>query len=119
MSLSPDSDQSDSSSVVYEHEPFTTFASRILELAAKLWPDSDFFAERLPGGGFHRIIGLTRRRHGVCDGEMQFIVRIPRFESAKIDDEVAALYFAGRLAILVLPLFDSIKRRKTRLASRT
>ena len=63
----------------------------------------------LPGGGFHRIIGLRRRRHGMCDGgETQFIVRTPRFESAKIDDEVATLYFAGRLAIPVptVILFD-------------
>jgi hypothetical protein len=113
MALSPASDQSDqsdqisdSSSVVYQHESFTTFASRILELAATLWPDSDFDLERLPGGGFHRIIGLTRRRRttatcAACDGETQLIMRIPRFESARVDDEVAALYFTGRLAIPV------------------
>ncbi|KAK5657166.1 hypothetical protein OQA88_3223 [Cercophora sp. LCS_1] len=91
MSLSSASGQSDSSSVVYQHEPFLTFAKRILDLAATLWPHSEFCVERLPGGGFRRIIGLTRRTPaaGADDGETHLIVRMPRFESAKVDDEVA------------------------------
>ena len=75
-SLSSTSGQSDSSSVVYQHESFTTFVERILELAATLWPNSDFRVERLPGGGFHRIIGLTRRADA-GHGETHMIVRMP------------------------------------------
>lgn len=100
MSISSSSDASDSSSVVYEQEPFCTFHRRVLDLAANLWPDSDasqFSVERLHGGAFHRIIGLTRRQP--ASGETKYIVRIPRFDSAQVDDEVAALYYLAKTAI--------------------
>lgn len=95
------SDRSDSSSVVYQHEPFTIFCSRILDLAASNWPDSDvngFCAERLSGGGFFASSASHDRTSA---GETRYIVRIPRFDSAKVDGEVAVLHFVGRIAIPV------------------
>jgi aminoglycoside phosphotransferase (APT) family kinase protein len=74
----------------------------VLDLALSLWPDSDasdFVVERLQGGGFHRIVGLTRRQPAVAVGETHYIVRIPRFDSAQVDDEVAVLYYLNRTAI--------------------
>lgn len=103
MSASPSSsDASDSSSVVYDHEPFATFCSRVRDLAVGLWPNSnanDFRIERLGGGAFHRVIGLTQRQPGV--EEARYILRIPRFDSARVDDEIAALYYLSRTTIPV------------------
>ncbi len=72
----------------------------MLDLALGLWPGSDaseFVVERLGGGGFHRVIGLTRRQPAVR--EPRYSVRIPRFDSAEVDEEVAILRFVARTTI--------------------
>ncbi len=91
-SLCSSSDVSESPSVVSDHEPFATFGLRVLGLAVNLWPSSDtndFDVERLRGGSFHRVIGLTRRQPGLED--THYIVWVPRLDSAQLDDEVAVL----------------------------
>lgn len=94
----PDDEESDSSSVVYDHEPFATFRHSVLALAvSSIWPDSvpkEIAVERLPGGGFNRIIALTRQRSDAQpDTKTQYILRIPRFDAAQVDSEVAVLQF--------------------------
>lgn len=89
------SEQSASSSVEYDHEPFATFKDRALSLAqSRIWidaPAEEIFVDRLPGGGFNRIIGLTRLFQS--DDKIQYILRIPRFDFARIDRDVAILLF--------------------------
>lgn len=70
-------------------------ANKIFGSIFRQWlPLSHIFEiERLPGGGFNRIIGINvlcpfDRRDKI---EHQFILRIPRFEDARPDREVAAM----------------------------
>lgn len=104
-------DESDSSSVVYDHEPFDTFRHRVLALALSIWRDGkpdEFTIERLPGGGFNRIIGLTRRRINVqsntsANANTQYILRIPRFDAAQVDREVTVLQFLSQHTSIPAP----------------
>jgi hypothetical protein len=55
------SSESNSSSVIYSHEPFNTFGLRILELAQSIWvgaSSNETVIERMAGGGFNLIIPL-------------------------------------------------------------
>lgn len=95
---------SDSSSVIYDHEPFDTFRLRVLKLAQGFWVDSsptDITIERMAGGGYNRIIGFSR----AVDGQEkdQYILRVPRFEAAHVDREVAVLQFLRRYSTLPVP----------------
>jgi hypothetical protein len=50
-----------SSTVVYDHEPFETFKARVLELCQTVLAPSNgkILVERMQGGGFNRIIGVS------------------------------------------------------------
>ncbi|KAI1377920.1 kinase-like domain-containing protein [Hypoxylon crocopeplum] len=97
-----DSDvESDSSTLVYDHEPFDTFQTRVKVFAhSKIWPDADLddiAVERLLGGGYNRIIGLTRQENEQTgSSEVRYILRLPRFDAAQVDREVAVLSFLER-----------------------
>lgn len=90
--------ESESSTVVYDHESFDTFRNRVLLFVGKtIWPDApteNIAIERMRGGGFNRIIGLK-----LLVGEeavsypMQHILRVPRFDAAQVDRDVAVLRF--------------------------
>ncbi|KAJ5570148.1 uncharacterized protein N7459_009578 [Penicillium hispanicum] len=84
--------QSDSSTVVYDHEPFEAFQARVLKLCQTvLVPASGKISiERMRGGGFNRIIGVvvTSSEHRAVN---QYILRVPRFEGAQIDRDLAPL----------------------------
>ncbi|KAI1133276.1 hypothetical protein F5Y10DRAFT_287670 [Nemania abortiva] len=115
--------ESDSSSLEYDHEPFSTFRSRVQELALKrVWPDAipdDVIIERLRGGGFNRVIGLTRRftKPHQTDGPsgssnssssssniaIRYVLRVPRFESSRVGNDVAALHFVNRYTTIPAP----------------
>ncbi|KAK3323755.1 kinase-like domain-containing protein [Cercophora scortea] len=108
---SDDSDDRDSSSVysetstlVWDHEAFDTFQSRVLDLAVTtLWPGTavdDITVERLRGGGYNRIIGLSRAHD---DGQTHYILRIPRMDSARIENEVATLRFIQQRTRIPVP----------------
>lgn len=90
--------ESESSTVVYDHESFDTFRNRVLLFVGKtIWPDApteNIAIERMRGGGFNRIIGL-KLLVGEEDGSypMQYILRIPRFNAAQVDRDVAVLRF--------------------------
>ncbi|KAH7017145.1 hypothetical protein EDB80DRAFT_747407 [Ilyonectria destructans] len=93
-------DESDSSSIVYKHEPFVTFRSRVSALAVtSIWPGSvpdEITIERMRGGGFSRIIGLTQHHNSQTsqtDTKTQYVLRIPRFDAAHIENEVASVQF--------------------------
>jgi aminoglycoside phosphotransferase (APT) family kinase protein len=121
-SVTPRSDsdaESTSSSVVYDNEPFAHFRFRVLTFALKtIWPDAapeDITAERLPGGGFNRIIRLTRRISGQSDNTIRYILRLPRFAAAQLNRDVAALQFLQRHSKLPVPTvitFDETKHNE-------
>ncbi|EPE04828.1 hypothetical protein F503_06377 [Ophiostoma piceae UAMH 11346] len=111
---------SESSTIVYDHEPFSTFKDRVLAFALTcLWPDAaadDVTVERLPGGAYNRIIGLTRHVRdgppdvgGTKDKEQQCILRVPRFDAAQVENEVAVLKFVSSNTWIPVPrvcMFD-------------
>ncbi|KAK7402433.1 hypothetical protein QQX98_011822 [Neonectria punicea] len=85
---------------MYEQEPFSTFQSGALDLAVNvIWPDAtaeEITIERLKGGAFNRVIGLTRQHPGAqadADTKVEYILRIPRFDDAQVDSEVAVIQF--------------------------
>lgn len=109
--------QSESSTIVYGHESFDQFQSKALAFAqSRVWPQAGLndkiTVERLCGGGFNRIIGLTlisssgkehtpienqRTETRAPDTVVEYILRIPRFDYSRVDDDVAALLFVKRL----------------------
>lgn len=87
---------SESSTVVYSHETYATFESRVHELCRLLWPsaaeDESFEVERLKGGSFNRVISIkTPPSTGEAQGS--YILRIPRFEIAQQQREIAILRY--------------------------
>ncbi|KAJ0124448.1 hypothetical protein J7T55_005786 [Diaporthe amygdali] len=108
--------QSESSSIVYGHESFAHFQPKVLALArSTIWPHSqpndEIIVERLRGGGFNRILGLTLT-HSQSKGQyptdiqpietrasrtpVEYILRILRFDASQVDADVAALLFVQR-----------------------
>lgn len=108
--------QSESSSIVYGHESFADFQPKVLALVrSTIWPHSqpndEIIVERLRGGGFNRILGLTLT-HSQSKGQyptnvqpietrasrtpVEYILRIPRFDASQVDADVAALLFVQR-----------------------
>ena len=90
--------ESESSTVVYDHESFDTFRNRVLLFVCKtIWPNApteNIAIERMRGGGFNRIIGLKLLvREEAVSYPMQYILRIPRFNAAQVDRDVAVLRF--------------------------
>ncbi|KAI0857480.1 hypothetical protein F4860DRAFT_356866 [Xylaria cubensis] len=91
--------KSDSSSLVYGHEPFATFQLRAQKLGQKLWPNAapgDIIVERLVGGGFNRIIGLTHQAD-------EYVLRVPRYDFSDIRNDVAALHFVHHYTAITAP----------------
>lgn len=87
----PDS-ESDTSTAVYDQEPFEKFKLRVLELCQKVLAPSAHAVsvERLRGGGFNRIVGiLIRSDEGAASN--QYVLRVPRFEAAQLDRDLAPL----------------------------
>lgn len=105
--------QSESSSIVYGHESFAQFQAKVLAFARScIWlPSSDednIIVERLRGGTYNRVIGLTFTSSQVKEQTppteetsseiaAKYILRIPRFEATQVGDDVAALLFVKRL----------------------
>ncbi|KAI1135591.1 kinase-like domain-containing protein [Hypoxylon sp. FL0543] len=90
--------ESDTSTVEWDHEPFSEFQFRVLAFAhSDVWPDTDpghITVERLLGGGFNRIVGITRRDSDQADSiETRYILRIPRLDSSQVDRDAGVLRF--------------------------
>lgn len=97
--------ESASSSVVYDHEPFETFRVLVLELVQCLWSEcseQDTNIERMSGGGFNRIIGISRKQTEEDKG-FRYVLRIPRFDAARLDRDVAVLQFVRELGGIPIP----------------
>lgn len=101
--------ESDSSSIVYDHEPFTTFKERVRTFTQRsIWPDTTpnqkIAIERLKGGGFNRIIGLSLETDEPDQmTTIRYILRIPRFDAAQVDRDVAALEFIRQHTRIAAP----------------
>ncbi|KAI0594490.1 hypothetical protein F4775DRAFT_606223 [Biscogniauxia sp. FL1348] len=99
---------SDTSTLIYGHEPFSTFQERVLDLACKIiWPGAnpkEITVDRLEGGGYNRIIGISRRLSDELNLRFHFVLRVPRFESSQIDCEVAALRFVHQHTEIPTPV---------------
>lgn len=55
-------------------------------------PPKEFLIERLRGGGFNRVIGITVK-HSPDEEPVRLILRVPRFDDTRPDREVAVLHF--------------------------
>ncbi|KAH5037164.1 hypothetical protein HBI65_198570 [Parastagonospora nodorum] len=137
---------SDSSTLVYDHEAFDTFRHRVAEFVLTLWDGakaSDIEVTRMSGGGFNRVISITRTiprqqksmlacsfkrlwtfiadrstkmRHDTCQPRcLDYILRIPRFDAAQLDRDVAALRYVQKLRSIPVPdvvAFDETPNNK-------
>jgi hypothetical protein len=104
--MTPSEDEADllgsipaSFSIIYDHEPFETFRTCMLEFTQCLW--SQTFAEymkieRISDGGFSRIVGISRKVIEK-DSSLNYVLRIPRFDVARLDRDVVALHFVREL----------------------
>ncbi|KAI2617287.1 hypothetical protein GGS26DRAFT_603219 [Hypomontagnella submonticulosa] len=97
------------SSIMYSQEPFESFQYKALTLArTKVWADAgadEVTVERLLGGGYNRIIGLTRQSVEQPEAKTQYILRIPRFEynHDAFPSDVASLLFLHKYTTIPAP----------------
>ena len=65
---------------------------------------NEFILEKMKGGGFNRVIGIdvTDSRNRVADIN-RFVLRVPRFNHARLDRDVAALRFVRRYTSIPVP----------------
>lgn len=68
---------------------------RTLHFTASLFSANTFYVERLSGGSFNRVIGITVIKPK-SQGRFQYILRVPRFESARPDREVAVIKYVDQ-----------------------
>lgn len=105
-----------SSTIYYQQESFDGILPKVIDLArSTIWPGSDpddqVTVERLKGGSFNRVIGLTLTRSETTNQDatssqhieplssersVKRILRIPRFDSGQIAANAAAFLFARR-----------------------
>ena len=94
----------DTSTLMYSHEPFETYQLHVLQLCNDLWPTlhQEYSVERLKGGSYNWIIGIdvfgTDPRRPTC-----LILRVPRDEYNRIDQEVAILQYVQRHTNIPIP----------------
>ena len=141
-------EESDSSTLVYDHEQFETFQIKVLDFALTHWNGvdrDDIKVSRMKGGGYNRVIGIsikaasekvrymtsiahlpsfnsTARIDGIpieTDSEQEnildYILRIPRFEEPRLDQDVAALLYVRQLGNIPVPeivTFDETPENK-------
>ena len=104
-SSSSDSVHSQTSTLEYGHESFETFHDKVESLCRTLWPDStiEFKIERGPGGSYNRIIAIAIHKSHSPTATQKLILRIPRFDDARIDRETAAVRFVRQNSNLAVP----------------
>ena len=96
---------SQTSTLEYGHESFATFHDKVECLCRTLWSDSaaNFKIERGPGGSYNRVIAITIHRSRSPTRSEELILRIPRFDGARIDREIAAVRFVRQNSNLTVP----------------
>ncbi|KAL4946725.1 kinase-like domain-containing protein [Aspergillus oleicola] len=106
--------QSDSSTVIYDHEPFEIFKARVLKLAQTVLnpANGEISIERMHGGGFNRIIGVSvTSDNGPATG--QYVLRVSRFEAASLERDLAPLQLLRQQSEIHVPdvvAFDTTTR---------
>lgn len=65
-------------------------------------PPKEFSIERLRGGGYNRITGITVK-HSIDEEPTQLILRVPRFDGGRPDREVAVLRFVRQYTSIPVP----------------
>ena len=65
-------------------------------------PPKEFLIERLRGGGYNRVIGITIQ-HTTDEEPTTLILRVPRFDDARLDREVAILRFVRQQTTIPVP----------------
>ncbi len=65
-------------------------------------PPKEFLIHRLRGGGFNRVIGITIKS-STDEEPVQLILRVPRFDDARTDREVAVLRFICQYTTIPVP----------------
>ena len=68
---------------------------RTSHFTASLFPTNTFHVERLSGGSFNRILGITVLKPK-SQAPVRYILRVPRFESARPDREVAVVEYVNQ-----------------------
>lgn len=94
-----------SSTIQYEQEPFETYQHKVAQLCREIGYGSPSKIERMRGGGYNRIIGLSlpsRQKH-------DYVLRVPRsaldeVEMGEIKDQVAATLYLSRYDFLHVPV---------------
>ena len=96
---------SQTSTIEYGHESFATFHDKVECLCRTLWPNpaAKFKIERGPGGSYNRVIAITIHRSHSSTRSEELILRIPRFDGARIDREIAAVRFVRQNSNLTVP----------------
>lgn len=130
---------SEPSTIQFEHEPFETFKDRVLLLCRSVWPNENaaaFKISRMEGGSYNRVVGITYTRppprfhdrlfrgfkkwvSGLCSTSpltrqsiSQYVIRIPRYETAWVEQEIAMIRFLNahtRLPVPSIMAFDLTK----------
>jgi aminoglycoside phosphotransferase (APT) family kinase protein len=118
------SDMSTTSTEMFEHEPFATFQSKVVELCRKEWPylrKDDLTITHMEGGSYNRVIGIQiegsceqvswlKRQvqlflRTLCPGIIRktdvrhYVLRIPRQEHAWVGHGVAILKFLAATSV--------------------
>ncbi|KAJ5730045.1 uncharacterized protein N7483_004553 [Penicillium malachiteum] len=98
--------QSESSTLIYSQEPFETFQKRVIELCQHLFDTSsgEISIERLQGGGFNRITGVSVvKSNEEPPVSIQYILRVPRFEIVELDYDIAPLKLLRQESSIPVP----------------
>lgn len=74
----------------YNQVPFDEYIPAVKELCRKIWPSTteDYEIERLQGGAFNRVIGITAP-DPTTQGPTQYVLRISRFTCNRPERELA------------------------------
>jgi len=93
---------SQTSTDLYDHEPFETFAHKVHSLLITMFPDElPVRVEHIPGGSYNRVV-----RGVLCydrQSPRRVIVRIPRFTYCSPVNEVAVLRFLQSTTAIPVP----------------
>ncbi|KAL8957716.1 MAG: hypothetical protein Q9193_005085 [Seirophora villosa] len=98
------SNVSPTSTETYEQVPYADYLPAVRELCHELWPSAtqDFIIERLNGGFFNRIIGITAP-DPATQVPTRYVLRIPRFLYARPDLELAIHHYVQEHTSIPIP----------------
>ena len=100
------STSSQTSTNLYDHEPFETFVQKVHSLLIAMFPNElpiHIYMERLSGGSYNRVVRGVLGCGQHCPARI--IVRIPRFTYCSPVNDVAVLRFWNRLRPYPSPVF--------------